>query len=191
MILPIYTYGASVLRQQTETVEQDSPELQKLIDDMIQTMQGADGIGLAAPQVGRSERLFVVDVTLIADDLEKEGSIVPEQPMVFINPEIVELSDEQGEFEEGCLSIPDIRENVLRPTAAKIRYTDRLMRSRELELGGMLARVVQHELDHLDGILFIDRITPFKRRLLRRRLKEMAAGKVEAEYPLAETRVES
>ncbi len=191
MILPIYTYGASVLRQQTETVEQDSPELQKLIDDMIQTMQGADGIGLAAPQVGRSERLFVVDVTLIADDLEKEGSIVPEQPMVFINPEIVELSDEQGEFEEGCLSIPDIRENVLRPTTVKVRYTDRLMRSRELELGGMLARVVQHELDHLDGILFIDRITPFKRRLLRRRLKEMAAGKVEAEYPLAETRVES
>ncbi len=191
MILPIYTYGAAILRQETNRVERDSPELQKLIDDMIQTMQGADGIGLAAPQVGRGERLFVVDVTLIAEDLRNEGATVPEQPMVFINPEIVALSEEEKEFEEGCLSIPDIRENVVRPTTVRIRYTDRLMQPREVELEGMLARVVQHELDHLNGILFIDRITPFKRRLLRRRLKEMADGKVEAEYPLAETRVES
>ena len=185
MILPVYVYGAPVLRQATLPVEADTPELQKLIDDMIQTMHGADGIGLAAPQVGRTERVFVVDLSPIADELAADGVELPEQPMVFINPEIVAESAEVGEFEEGCLSIPDIREHVTRPDNVRVRFLDREFGEREIEAAGLFARVIQHEFDHLQGVLFIDRISPFRKRLLRRRLKELADGKVEADYPLA------
>lgn len=185
MILPVHVYGAPVLRQKTVPVEADSPELQKLIDDMIQTMHGADGIGLAAPQVGRSEMLFVVDVSPLADDLAAEGIVVPDQPMAFINPQILSESEEVGEFEEGCLSIPDIREYVSRSDAIRVRFLDRHLREREIEAEGLFARVILHEYDHLHGVLFIDRISLFRKRLLRRRLKEMADGNVEADYPLA------
>jgi peptide deformylase len=166
-------------------VEDESPELQKLVDDMIQTMHGADGIGLAAPQVGRSERLFVVDLSPLADELSGEGIELPEQPMAFINPEIVWESQEVGEFEEGCLSIPDIREYVARSETVRVRFRDRDFNEKEIEATGLFARVILHEHDHLEGVLFIDRISPFRKRLLRRRLKEMADGKVEADYPLA------
>ena len=183
MILPIRVYGDGVLRDVTEDVKANSPELQELIDNMIETMHAAEGIGLAAPQVGRRERLFVVDVTPTFDDpVELEG-FWP-QPMVFINPEITWESDEEGEFEEGCLSIPDIREVVVRPTSIRIAYLDREFRPQEIEAEEILARVLQHEYDHLEGVLFIDHISPFKRRLLRRRLREMARGEVEADYLL-------
>jgi peptide deformylase len=166
MILPVHTYGDDVLREETKEVEGDSPELQELIDNMIDTMHGAAGIGLAAPQVGRTERLFVVDLGPLVDEEDPDTLEWPEQPMVFINPEITEESEEEIEFEEGCLSIPDLREYVARAE-------------------DMLARVIQHEYDHLDGVLFIDRISAFRRRLLRRRLKDMSEGLVEADYPLA------
>lgn len=190
MILPIHVYPDPVLRAPTEDVEADSPELQQLVDDLIETLHRAAGIGLAAPQVGRNLRLFVIDLRGLMDDLdEAERAALPPQPMVFINPEIVDESHSVCEFEEGCLSIPDIREAVERPERVQIRFQDRDMQQSELFLAGLLARVVQHEYDHLEGILFVDRISPFKRRLLRRRLREMAKGAVEADYPILQSRV--
>ncbi|NNE71464.1 MAG: peptide deformylase [Rhodothermales bacterium] len=185
MILPVHTYGDPILREETVVVTKNSPELQRLIDDMIETMHGAAGIGLAAPQVGRTERVFVVDLSLLMDEEDPETLSWPEQPMVLINPEIIAESQDEVEFEEGCLSIPDLREYVARPEAVRVKYLDRNLEPQELEATDMLSRVIQHEYDHLDGVLFIDRISAFRRRLLRRRLKDMADGIVEAEYPLA------
>jgi peptide deformylase len=166
-------------------VEENDADLQHLIDDMIETMHAADGIGLAAPQVGRTERVFVIDLGGLRSELIEQGEIIPEQPMVFVNPEIVSESDDEEEFEEGCLSIPDIREFVSRPGSILVRFRDRAWEQNELRASGMLARVIQHEYDHLEGVLFVDRISAFRRRLLRRRLKEMAEGNVSAEYVLA------
>lgn len=185
MILPIYVYGEPILREKTADVEKNTPDVQQLIDDMIETMYGASGIGLAAPQVGRRERIFVVDLTPFEEDLQKEGVALPPQPMVFVNPHVVEEGEEDCEYEEGCLSIPDLREEVIRPDQVSMRYLDRDFEPHELNAVGLLARVVQHEYDHLEGVLFIDRISPLRRRLLRRRLREMAQGLVEADYPLA------
>lgn len=185
MILPIHTYGDPVLREQTRKVEQDSAGLRELVDSMIETMRGAEGIGLAAPQVGRSERLFVVDLAPYADPEREEPLVLPPQPMVFINPVIEAESDEECEFEEGCLSIPDLHEIVVRPERIRVSYLDRNFEPHTLEADDMLARVIQHEYDHLDGVLFVDRISAFRRRLLQRRLREMARGEVQAEYPLA------
>lgn len=186
MILPIHVYGDEILRTTTQEVDTNSEELQQLIDDMIETMHGAAGIGLAAPQVGRTERLFVIDLTAMLPDLEEEErEALPEQPMVFINPEITWEGEEDVEFEEGCLSIPELREAVIRPEHIGLVYLDRAFERHEIEVGSLLARVIQHEYDHLDGILFVDHISSFRRGLLRRRLREMARGNVEADYPLA------
>ena len=188
MVLPILTYGQPVLRQRAEDVPGDSPELQKLIDDMIDTMHGASGIGLAAPQIGTSMRLFVVDLSALAEDLEEEYGEVPEWatgPMAIINPEILpDTESEHVDFEEGCLSIPDIREVVIRPDLVLLRYLDRSFIEHSVDAEGMLARVVQHEFDHLNGVLFVDHISALRKRLLQRRLKAMARGEVEAEYPI-------
>lgn len=182
MIRPVYLLGRPELRDVTRRIESDSDELQELIDDMIETMHGASGIGLAAPQVGRGERLFVVDVSAMRESLEEEGIDVPEQPMVFINASIVDESEESAEFEEGCLSIPEIHEIVIRPEAVRIRYLNRNFEQQEDEFTGMLARVIQHEYDHVDGVLFIDHLSPLRRRLLKRRLEEIRSGDVETDY---------
>jgi peptide deformylase len=185
MILPIHVYGHEALRRETERVTENTDALQSLIDDMIETMYAAHGLGLAAPQVGRTERLFVADVTPLREEIEAEGEAVPaEQPMVFINPEIVWMSDEEVGYEEGCLSIPDVRADVKRPERIRMRYLDRHFEAREMEVGSALARVLQHEFDHLMGVLFIDHLSAFRRRLLRRTLRRMAEGDVEAAYPL-------
>ena len=185
MILPIYVYGAETLRGDTEAVAEDSAAVQQLIDDLIETMRAASGIGLAAPQVGRRERIFVVDLEAMREELEEEGEPLPPQPMVFINPEVVGESEAACEYEEGCLSIPDIREKVARPERVRLRYLDRHFEEQEIEVGAMLARVIQHEFDHLEGVLFTDYLSAFRRRLLRRRLRDMARGDVEADYALA------
>ncbi len=187
MILPIRVYGDSVLREKTINVTENSDDVQRLIDDMIETMGSAEGVGLAAPQVGRSERIFVADITPMYDDSEEIDPDLPSQPMVFVNPEITWESEEESEFEEGCLSIPDIRELVVRPEKVRLQYLDREFKSRELEVSDVVARVIQHEYDHLEGILFVDHISSFRRRLLRRKLREMARGDVEADYPLYTT----
>ena len=189
MILPIYTLGQPILREQTEPVDADSPELQRLIDDMIETMHHAEGIGLAAPQVGRTERLFVADFATAADDLrEAHGGVLPwwaEAPVAFINPEVVAADEETAcEFEEGCLSIPGLSEFVTRPDRLRIRFLDRHFQPHELDAEDVLSRVFQHELDHLDGVLFVDHLSPLRKRLLRRRLQEMVQGRVEADYPV-------
>ena len=184
MILPIHVYGHEALRRETEPVEADSEAVQRLIDDLIETMYAASGLGLAAPQVGRTERIFVADVSPLRAELEAEGEAVPEQPMVFVNPEVVWESDAATKYEEGCLSIPDVQENVTRPARIRLRFLDRDFEEREMEVGSFLARVLQHEYDHLDGILFTDHLSAFRRRLLRRTLRRMAEGDVEAAYPL-------
>ncbi len=182
MILPIRLYGDPVLRCGAEDVVGDSASVQQLIDNMIETMRGASGIGLAAPQVGRTERIFVADLAAeIQHEHVSEGAL---GPMTFINPEIVRESEEESEFEEGCLSIPDICETVKRSERIRVTYLDRHFRPQELDVGGLPARVIQHEVDHLEGIFFVDRISEFRRRLLRRKLREIAHGKVEADYAL-------
>jgi len=191
MVLPIYVYGTEALREETAPVDENTEALQTLIDNMIETMYTASGIGLAAPQVGRTERVFVVDVTSMADEIEEDGESVPPQPMVFINPEIVWESEADCDFEEGCLSIPDVREMVTRPERVSVRYLDRDFNEQEMEVGSMLARVIQHEYDHLDGVLFTDHLSAFRQRLLRRTLKRMARGDVEADYPLATREAEA
>lgn len=184
MVLPIYVYGHDALREETDPVEENTEELQSLIGDMIETMRNASGIGLAAPQVGRSERLFVVDLTPMADEMAQAGEPLPPQPMVFINPEIVEESDQTVDLEEGCLSIPEVREAVARPEQIRMRYLDRNFEAQEIEAGHMLARVLQHERDHLDGVLFTDYLSSFRKRLLQRSLRQMVNGDIEADYPL-------
>lgn len=184
MVLPIYVYGHEALRQEAEPVEENTDELQELIDNMIETMYEASGIGLAAPQVGRSERLFVVDITPMADEMAEGDEPVPTQPMVFINPEIVEEGEATIDLEEGCLSIPEVREVVTRPERVRMRYRGRNFEPQEIETGSVLARVLQHERDHLDGVLFTDYLSSFRKRLLRRSLRAMAKGEVEADYPL-------
>ena len=190
MVLPIYTYGQPVLRQRAAPVMGDSPELQQLIDDMVETMLGATGVGLAATQVGQSVRVFTVDLAPFADDLAAENAgVVPPfalGPFALINPVAEPMPDAEDEgYEEGCLSIPDIRETVFRPTRIRLRYLDRAFAPQETVASGMFARVAQHEIDHLDGVLFTDHLSALRRRLLQRRLRAMARGEVEAEYPVA------
>ncbi len=188
MVLPIYTYGQPVLRQRAAEVEGDSPELQRLIDDMVETMHVAAGVGLAAPQVGRPIRLFVIDVSGAAEDIREEhGGVLPDWargPQALINPEVVPEPECDVPMEEGCLSMPDLREDVARPDRLRLRYLDRHFQPQELDAHGVLARVVQHELDHLDGVLFTDRVSALRKRLLQRRLRRMAEGDVEADYPI-------
>ncbi len=189
MILPIYAYGQPVLRERAAEIEADSPDLQALIDDMIETMHAAAGIGLAAPQIGRALRLFVADLSPYADDLAEEWGEVPEWaqgPLVFINP-VLDLDSDSAEVdvEEGCLSIPDLRETVWRPDGLVVRYLDRAFQEQSLPAVGQLSRVIQHEADHLDGVLYLDHLSPLRRRLLQRRLRAIASGEAEADYPLA------
>lgn len=182
MIHPIYLLGTAALRNPTVVVEKSSPEFETLLADMVETMHDARGIGLAAPQIGRQERVFVVDVSPMEDDFIESGTPMPEQPMFFINPQIIEETGDDEEFEEGCLSIPDIQEIVVRPNTVTISYQNERFEKKTQTYDGILARVIQHEYDHLEGILFLDHLTAFKRRLLKRRLNEIQLGNTEAEY---------
>ena len=184
MVLPIHTYGLPVLRRRADEVAADSPELQRLADDMIETMRGAHGIGLAAPQVGHSLRLVTVDLSVMDDAPDAPGADAS-GALVLVNPEIApHPAAEREEFEEGCLSIPDVREVVVRPDRLRLRWAGRDFTTHEIDAEGMLARVVQHEIDHLDGVLFTDRVSALRKRLLARRLKTIARGDTEAEYPI-------
>ena len=194
MVLPIYTYGQPVLREPAAPLDPAAPDfdadaLRQLIADMVETMHEANGIGLAAPQIGRSLRLFVIDLSTYAEEIAEEyGGVLPawaEGPLALLNPETSALEDAGEEaFEEGCLSIPDLREEVVRPEAVRLRFLDEAFEPVEMEASGMLARVVQHELDHLDGVLFVDYLTGLRKRMVGRRLRRMAAGDVEADYPI-------
>jgi peptide deformylase len=176
-ILPIYTFDQPVLRKETKPIAEDSAELQDLIAAMFESMHNANGIGLAANQVGKSLSLTVIDVSSFEGFEEQE-------PLVLINPVIIGTHGESV-FEEGCLSLPGIREEVIRPEEVGVRFFDRNLRETEIEAGAILARVMQHEIDHLHGKYFIDYLSPLKLSFLRNKLSKMRRGETEADYPLA------
>ena len=159
MIYPIVVYGNPVLKKRGKDLEKGKTDVIQLSNDMFETMEGASGIGLAAPQIGKSIRMFVVDGTPIEDEEEDMSNF----RKVFINPEIIEEYGDEWAFEEGCLSIPDIREEVERPEKLKIHYYDENWKEHEEEFDGMKARIIQHEYDHIEGVLFTDHISPFKK----------------------------
>ncbi len=177
MIYPIYVYGSGVLRQDAADA---APEqvTGDLVENMFETMRHASGVGLAAPQIGMALRLFVVDLTMYADE---EPSLADFRK-VFINPEIYWASDEVVDSEEGCLSIPGIHENVARPVSVRIRYKDAQWNDRDEEYTGYPARVIQHEYDHLQSTVFTDRISPIRKTMIRGKLNSMSKGKFSADY---------
>ena len=180
MILPIYAYGQAVLRKKGEFIDRDYPDLERLISDMWETMYHASGVGLAAPQIGRPIRLFLVDTIQLMEEGEEGQGI----KKVFINAEKVEEAGTPWTYEEGCLSIPEVRGDVDRPPQIRLRYVDEDFERREEVFTGMNARVVQHEFDHIDGVLFVERLKPLKRRLIRRKLDNIRKGKVEVDYKM-------
>lgn len=182
MVLPVYVYGMSVLRKVARDIPEDFEGLDQLIEDLFETMNASDGVGLAAPQVGKSLRIFVVDTTPMAENAEEPE--LKDFRKAFINPIIINEFDEPWSFEEGCLSLPHIREEVIRPSRVRIEYYDEHWDLKEEEYGGVRARVIQHEYDHLDGKLFVDRISPIRRKLLTPRLNAISKGKVESEYKI-------
>jgi peptide deformylase len=177
MVYPIVVYGDPILRKRAEEIPHDGFELSTLVADMYETMYSAHGIGLAAPQIGKSVRLFVVDGSTLEDE-----PLLKDFKKVFINPVMLEEFSNPWEFEEGCLSIPNIREKISRKAKVKIRYFDLQWMLHEEELDGMKARIVQHEYDHLEGKLFLDYVSPLKRRMLKGKLTDISKGDVDTEY---------
>lgn len=178
MILPIYAYGQTVLKKEAEPIDPDYPDLEELIENMWETMYQAQGVGLAAPQIGRSIRLFVVDTIQLMEEGKEEEGI----KQVFINAEKIEEAGDLWTYEEGCLSIPEVRGDVDRPPQLRLRYQDENFDTHEKVFTGMNARVIQHEYDHIDGILFVEHLKPIKRRLVKRKLENIRKGKVKVDY---------
>ena len=178
MILPIYAYGQPVLKKVAEEIDKDYPFLEELIANMWETMYNAQGVGLAAPQIGRSIRLFIVD----SIQMEEEDKPFKGIKKVFINAQKIEESGPINEYEEGCLSIPDIRGDVNRPQQLTIRYFDENFVEHTETFEDLNARVVQHEYDHIEGILFTEHLKPLKKRLVKRKLDKIKKGKIKQEY---------
>ncbi|HNS29711.1 MAG TPA: peptide deformylase [Tenuifilaceae bacterium] len=178
MTQSVYIYGSPVLRKVTSEITPDYPGLNELIENMFETMKNSDGIGLAAPQVGLSIRLFVID----ASPLEEEHPELKNFKKVFINPKIMGRSENLGIYNEGCLSIPNLREDVERPESVTIKYFDENFNEHEELYDGIIARIIQHEYDHLEGILFTDRVSPIRRQLLKSKLNAILKGKFNVSY---------
>ena len=178
MILPIYLYGQPALRKPTEDIEPGELDIKTLLSDMQETLTNAEGCGLAAPQIGLSKRLFIVDGTELGEDYPD----CVDFRQAFINPEIIEESDETVSYSEGCLSLPGISENVVRPETITIRYQDPDFNWKEETFTGFKARIVQHEYDHLEGHVFTDRISPIRKTFVRNKLASIAKGKTVARY---------
>ncbi|NND89143.1 MAG: peptide deformylase [Flavobacteriaceae bacterium] len=185
MIYPIVAYGDPVLRKKGKEITPEYPKLAEVIENMFETMYGARGIGLAAPQVGLPIRLFLVDATPFSDDevlTEEERKLVSDFKRVFINPTILEEEGDEWVFNEGCLSIPNINEDVFRQPKIKIEYWDENFQRHEEEFEGIVARIIQHEYDHIEGKLFTDKLAPIKKRLIKGKLENISKGKVEVGY---------
>jgi len=178
MIYPIVVYGHPILRKVAAEITEDYPDLNQLIEDMFETMYFSEGLGLAAPQIGKSIRIFVIDGKPAAED---EPSLA-DFKKAFINPHITELTGELMPMNEGCLSIPNLREEVLREAHVKINYYDEKWEYHEEEYEGYKARIIQHEYDHLDGVLFTDKINPLRRRLIKSKLTAITKGRFECDY---------
>jgi peptide deformylase len=176
-ILPIYVYDHSILKHKADAVEQLNDDIRTFIDDMKQTMLHAEGIGLAANQVGSPLSITIIDISPV----EGYESI---KPMVMINPKITYYSDEETDYEEGCLSLPNLRELVIRPEAIQVSFMDEYEKIHTMEADGLLARVMQHEIDHLNGIYFTDRLTQLKRTLLQSKLRRISKGESTADYDI-------
>lgn len=181
MVLPIVAYGDPVLRKIGVDIDKDYPNLEKLIDDMFETMEKARGVGLAAPQIGKAIRLFVIDSTYMYDEDEGPNEGIRE---VFINAHMVDEKGEEWAYEEGCLSIPNIRENVNRKPTITIEYEDRGFKKHKKTFSGLTARVIQHEYDHIEGKLFIDYMKPLKKSLMKGRLEKISIGNVDVNYKM-------
>ena len=178
MILPVYVYGSPVLKKVAEPVDELTPEIKTLVDDMFETMYNAEGVGLAAPQVGRLIRLIVMDASAFAeDDPVAEGF-----KRVVINPEVVEFSEEECSFNEGCLSLPKLYQDVRRPAKVRVKYLDENFKEQDEWLEATPARIIQHEMDHLDGVLFVDHLAPIRKKLISSRLQKMTKGDFTSRY---------
>lgn len=185
MILPIVAYGDPVLKREADEISEDYEKLDELIDNMFETMYSAQGVGLAAPQIGKSIRLFIVDASPFGEDEDDPEALkVRDFKEVFINAEIVESKGEKWDFQEGCLSIPNIRENVAREPEITISYYNRDWELVEKTFDGYAARIIQHEYDHIDGILFTDYLNPLKKRMLKGKLKDISKGDVSVNYKM-------
>ena len=179
MILPIYTYGMSVLRKESVDIAPDYPGLKQLIADMFETMYHSDGVGLAAPQIGKDIRVVVITLDVLKDDYPEYAGF----NKAYINPHILEYDDTHTEtMEEGCLSLPGIHEPVKRPTRIRVKYQDEDFQEHEEWVEGYLARVMQHEFDHLDAHLFVDRLTPLRKQMVRGKLGQLLKGKFRSGY---------
>ncbi|RDK85517.1 peptide deformylase [Marinirhabdus gelatinilytica] len=185
MILPIVAYGDPVLRKKATAISEDYPKLDALIENMFDTMYGARGIGLAAPQIGLPIRLFIVDATPFEDDedlSEEERKLCSEFKKVFINAKIIEEEGDEWVFNEGCLSIPNINEDVFRKPQITIEYQDENFDKKTETFDGMVARIIQHEYDHIEGILFTDKLSVLKKRLLKSKLTKISKGNIDVAY---------
>ena len=179
MILPIYTFGQPVLRQVAEDIPADMPGLEELIQDMFETLTESEGVGLAAPQIGKAIRVVVIDLDVLSDELPEYKDF----RKAYINPHIIEYDDTNiDSSEEGCLSIPGVHENVKRPTRIHVKYVDEDFNEHDEWVEGYLARVMQHEFDHLDAKMFVDRVTPLRRQLIKSKLKAILQGRFKCNY---------
>ncbi|MDT0650149.1 peptide deformylase [Autumnicola edwardsiae] len=187
MILPIVAYGDPVLRKKAKEIPEDFPKLEELINNMWDTMYNAYGVGLAAPQVGIPVRMFMIDPAPFAEDEEldeKEKEQLLNLRKVFINPRIIQEEGEEWGFNEGCLSIPEIREDVFRKPEIVIEYQDESFNTHKESYSGLAARVIQHEYDHIEGILFTDKLSSLKKRLIKSKLSNISKGKIKIEYKM-------
>lgn len=187
MILPIVAYGDPVLKKKAKEIDKDYPKLEELIDNMWDTMYNAYGVGLAAPQVGLPIRMFMIDPAPFAEDEEldeAEKKVLKDMRKVFINPNILEEEGEEWAFSEGCLSIPEIREDIFRQPDITIEYYDENFKKHTEKYSGLAARVIQHEYDHIEGILFTDKLSSLKKRLIKSKLANISKGKINVDYKM-------
>ena len=187
MILPIIAYGHPVLKRKAEVINKDYPKLKELIENMFETMYNASGVGIAAPQIGLSIRLFIVDTNPFAEDdslSDNDRNQLKSFKKIFINPIIIDEKGDEWSFEEGCLSIPNIREGVLRQKQITIQYHDENFNKHTDSFDGLFARVIQHEYDHIEGVLFTDKLSSFKKQLLKKKLLKISSGKLSFDYEM-------
>jgi peptide deformylase len=179
MILPVYLYGHPILREEVDDIEQDYPDLQKLIKDMFETMYYTEGVGLAAPQIGKSIAVIVIDGSPLAEDFPECAN----SKMVLINPELEVIEDQTPVVRaEGCLSLPGLSENVKRTEHIRLNWLDENFVEHEQEFSGYMSRIIQHEYDHLLGIVYTDRIAPIRKQMIRNKLNNLARGKAKCSY---------
>ncbi|MCH8553570.1 MAG: peptide deformylase [Schleiferiaceae bacterium] len=182
MIYPIVAYGDPVLKKKASPIDKDFEGLSQLIEDMYETMENAHGVGLAAPQIGKAIRIFIVDASPFAEEGEPDYEVLKDFKKTFINAQIIEEVGEPWAFNEGCLSIPEIREDVFRKPKVTIRYFDENFNEFNETFEGLPARIIQHEYDHIEGILFTDRLSTLRKRLLKGKLSNISKGKIVADY---------